>query len=104
MSALDQSRLAHSRLLVAQAFTRARTDTEPDPHALATWLLDELQAKHGWKPPPDPAADVPPARPEQPASEDSPGRIAFRTGLCQRYGHPGTNDPCARCGQPRQHA
>lgn len=94
----DQSRLARSRLLVADAFTRARTDTEADPHELATWLLDQLQDA-GWKAPPDPAADVPPLRPDQPADENSPGRQALRTGLCTRYGHPDpTANPCGRCG------
>lgn len=73
----DQSKLARSRLLVADAFQRARIDTKPDPHDLATWLLEQLQTL-GWKSPPDPAVDIPPLRPDRPADEDSPGRRAFR--------------------------
>jgi hypothetical protein len=61
--ALDQSKLAKSRLLVADAFTRDRAATsKPDPHDLASRLLEQLQAL-GWKQPPDPAADIPPLRP-----------------------------------------
>ena len=78
----DQSKLARSRLLAADAFTRARTDTAPDPHDLATWLLDQLQ-NAGWRPPPDPAADIPPLRPDQPADNNSPGRQAFRQARAQ---------------------
>lgn len=74
----DQSRLAKSRLAVADAFTRDRAAaTKPDPHDTATWLLDELQTKHGWTPPPDPATDTPPLTGPG-APEDSPGRQAFR--------------------------
>ncbi len=91
MTTTDQSKLARSRLLVADAFTRARTDTTPDPHDLATWLLEQLQAA-GWKQPPDPAADIPPLRPERPALDDnSPGRRAFkeaRDRLAQRTRNP----------------
>jgi len=66
----DQSRLAKSRLLVADAFERDRAaGTKPDPHDSATWLLDQLQAL-GWKAPPDPAADIPPLRPERVADPD----------------------------------
>lgn len=69
----DQSRLARSRLLVADALTRDRdATTKPDPHDTATWLLDQLQTL-GWKTPPDPAADVPPLRPAHAAGPDSPG-------------------------------
>jgi hypothetical protein len=94
----DQSRLAKSRLLVADALTRDRAAaTKPDPHDTASWLLDQLQTL-GWKQPPDPALDLPPARPAHPATDDSPGRQAFRTELCQRYGHQPEHDTCRRCG------
>ena len=70
MTALDQPKLARSRLLIADAFTRDRAAaSKPDPHDLATWLLEQLQAL-GWKTPPDPAADIPPLRPAQVADPD----------------------------------
>lgn len=73
----DQPTRARSRLLLADAFTRDRAaTTKPDPHDLATWLLDQLQ-NLGWRPPPDPT-DTPPLRPAQPAADDGPGRQAFR--------------------------
>lgn len=81
--ALDQSKLARSRLLVADAFTRDRAaDTKPDPHDTAEWLLQQLQ-ELGWRQPPDPAADIPPLHPQRPAGEDSPGRRAFREAKAQ---------------------
>lgn len=88
----DQPRLARSRLAVAQAFERDRAaDTKPDPHDTASWLLDQLQ-QLGWKAPPDPAADVPPLRPERPALDDnSPGRREFaeaRAALAARTREP----------------
>lgn len=92
----DQSRLAKSRLLVADAFTRARTDTAPDPHDLATWLLEQLQ-ELGWKAPPDPATDIPPLRPARIATDDSPGRREYRATLCDRFGHQPDPDRCRRC-------
>lgn len=66
----DQSRLARSRLLVADAYERDRAAaTKPDPHDAATWLLDQLQ-ELGWKSPPDPATDIPPLRPDRIAAPD----------------------------------
>ncbi len=98
MTAPDQSRLAHSRLLIAQAFDRDRAAaTKPDPHDLAGWLLEQLQTA-GWTPPPDPAADVPPARPARPADDNSPGRLEYRASLCRRWGHRPDGHTCGRCG------
>lgn len=72
----DQPTRAKARLLVADAFTRDRAaQTKPDPHDLATWLLEQLQ-NLGWRPPLDPT-DTPPLRPAQPARDDSPGRREF---------------------------
>lgn len=66
----DQPKLARSRLLLADAFTRDRAAaSKPDPHDLAGWLLDQLQDL-GWKQPPDPAADIPPLRPARVATDD----------------------------------
>lgn len=81
---LDQPKLAKSRLLVAAAFERDRAaHTKPDPHDTATWLLDQLQDA-GWKPPPDPAADLPPLRPDHPTFDDnSPGRREFAEARAQ---------------------
>lgn len=63
----DQSKLARSRLLVAAAFQRDRAAAnQPDPHDLASWLVEQLQAL-GWKAPPDPATDAPPLRPDRQA-------------------------------------
>ncbi len=102
MTAPDQSKLARSRLLVADAFTRDRANTtKPDPHDLAGWLLEQLQAA-GWQPPPDPAADRPPIRPSHVAGEDSPGRREYRATLCARYGHQRDGDTCRRCGKEGQ--
>lgn len=71
---LDQSKLARSRLLVADAFHRDRAAAQkPDAHDTASWLLEQLQ-QLGWKQPPDPAADTPPLRPPNPAPKGSPGR------------------------------
>jgi len=81
----DQPRLASSRLLVAEAFTRARTDTTPDPHDLATWLLEQLEAT-GWTPPRDLTETVPLAGPGAP--EDGPGRQAFRAELARLAARP----------------
>lgn len=95
----DQSRLARSRILTAQTFDRHRAaHNPPDPHDAADWLLDQLQA-HGWTPPPDPAADTPPpARPAQPADDNSPGRREYRASLCRQYGHRPDGHTCGRCG------
>lgn len=41
-------------------------------------IVQQLQDT-GWKTPPDPAADIPPLRPDRPAlDDDSPGRREFR--------------------------
>jgi hypothetical protein len=75
---LDQPRLASSRLLAAQAFERDRAaHTKPEPHDAATWLLEQLQTA-GWRPPPDPAADVPALRPDRIAT-DAERRAAMTT-------------------------
>ena len=69
MTTTDQPKLARSRLLVADAFTRDRAAaSRPDTHDLAGWLLDQLQDL-GWKAPPDPGADIPPLRPPRVATD-----------------------------------
>ena len=89
----DQPKLAKTRLLVADAFTRDRAAApKPDPHDLAGWLLEQLQAL-GWKTPPDPAADLPHLSPARVDNDDSPGRRAFREARAQLANRPTRNTP-----------
>ena len=77
----DQPRLAKSRLLVADAFTKHRAAAvPPDPHDAATWFLDELQAL-GWTPPRD-LTDTPPPRPER-SDLDGDGYRQFQEARAQ---------------------
>ena len=91
-------RLAASRLLVAYALTRDRNiPPRPDPHDAATWLLDQLQTA-GWRPPPDPAADIPPLRPDRVATDAE--RRAAMTAIRAALADP----PTSGTGQINNHS
>jgi hypothetical protein len=75
----DQHRagqLTAAQILIADALERHAADPR-DPHHVAAWILEQLQAA-GWTPPRTPGADVPPLRPDTVAAANSPGRQAFR--------------------------
>lgn len=73
----DQHRIGvvtKAQILIADTLERHATQPR-DPHAIAAWLLEQLQ-NYGWRPPLD-LTETPPLRPTHVADEDSPGRREF---------------------------
>ena len=63
-----------AEILVAHLLDTTPADTTTERQAAV--IVQQLQ-QAGWTPPRDPAADVPPLRPDRIADVDSPGRRAF---------------------------